>query len=53
MIDLEQLEDLHNCNIIDASSITGEDVIFILDNSWDIIGETNKLNLEEFLNENP
>ena len=53
MIDFGHLEDLHNCNIIDASDITGEDVIFILDNSWDMIGETNKLNLEEFLHQNP
>lgn len=51
MPDIEELESLHNCNIIDVSDILGYDAIFILDNTWDITMETDSDHLLESLNE--
>lgn len=51
MPDMEELESLHNCNIIDVSDIVGYDTIFILDNTWDTIMETDSDHLLESLNE--
>lgn len=50
MPDMEELESLHNCNIIDVSDIVGYDTIFILDNTWDTIMETDSDHLLESLN---
>lgn len=51
MLETEELESLHNCNIIDVSDILGCDTIFILDNTWDTIMETDSDHLLESLNE--
>ena len=51
MPDIEELESLNNCNIIDVSDIVGYDTIFILDNTWDTIMETDSDHLLESLNE--